>query len=82
MQLNPQAVPLQVADPFVGLLHMLQPVPQQEVVLLAAHMVPLVWNPKLQSNPQVVPLQLAVAFAGGAHGVHDDGPQLLVLLFG
>ena len=43
LQVNPQAVPLHVAAPLAGLVHMAQPVPQHEAVLLAAQVVPLVW---------------------------------------
>jgi hypothetical protein len=33
-----------------------------------------------QVNPHAVPSQVAVPFAGGVHTVHDDVPQLLMLV--
>jgi len=80
LQLIPQDVPLQVAAPFVGLLHMLHAEPQHVVVLLAAHVVPLTWNPVLQLNPQEVPLQVAAPFVGPVHMLQAEPQQVVVLL--
>ena len=82
-QVNPHAVPSQVAVPLVGAVHAVHDVvPQLLVLVLATHVDPHRWKPLLQVNPHWVPSQVAVALAGAVHGVVQLVPQVAGLLFG
>jgi hypothetical protein len=81
-QVNPHAVPSQVAVEFAGGVQAVHDVvPQLATALLETHVEPHRWKPELQANPHDVPLHVAVAFAGAVHGVVQLVPQVIGLLF-
>src|SRR4029079_6397568 len=72
-QVNPHAVPSQVAAPFGGGAHGAHEVgPQLSTLVLLAQGPSQRGKPSLQRNPHEVPSQVGAALAGGAaHGWHD-----------
>ena len=79
MQLTPQAVPLQVAEPLLGTAQAVHDDPQLLTLVLLRQAVPQTWKPVLQVMPQEVPLQVAEPLLGTGQGEHDE-PQLSTLL--
>jgi hypothetical protein len=77
----PQALPSQVALPFVGAGHGVQAEPQLAALLLLTQVPLQSWKPLLQAMPQAPAVQVAVPFAGTGQGVQDvpqvDGLLLL-----
>ena len=88
LQVTPQVVPPQTAEPLVGTVHAVQPaaVHPDATVLLATHVIGVAagqpWKPVAQVTLQVVPLQTAVALAGIAHAVQPLAvhPEATLLL--
>ena len=80
LQVNPQLVPLHVADALDGGMHGEHELPQLLTPVLATHAPPHTWKPAIHEKPHVVPSQVAVEFAGGAHAEQEAPHEEMELL--